>query len=64
MAGVVGGFKCDSFYFLVISEFQLAFKKKKMVNLSSDTGQNKTWAWSSAIFVPLWKVFSQLEPVL
>lgn len=52
-----------SFYFLASSS---AFERFLLLfflvaNLSSDTGQNKTLAWSSTIFVPLWKVFSQPE---
>lgn len=49
-----------SFYFLVSSEFECFFLFL-VANLISDTGQNKTLAWSSTIFVPLWKVFSQPE---
>lgn len=52
-----------SFYFLASSsEFERFFFFLFLVtNLSSDTGQNKTLAWSSSIFVLLWKIFSQPE---
>lgn len=51
-----------SFYFLASSSaFERFFLLFLVANLSSDTGQNKTLAWSSTIFVPLWKVFSQPE---